>query len=124
MSRVLPHQASDDLSSGKGLTWQRAKSEFLEFANGCKYFSIDGSSHCGRVAQLGEHLLCKQGVAGSNPVTSTKFPLSMNGLEAVTDYWQLLLFRAVPNFVPTPESSHRVEHGVFAWMNIPGANSY
>jgi hypothetical protein len=27
---------------------------------------------CGRVAQLGEHLLCKQGVAGSNPVTSTK----------------------------------------------------
>jgi hypothetical protein len=28
----------------------------------------------GRVAQLGEHLLCKQGVAGSNPVTSTKFP--------------------------------------------------
>src|SRR6202035_3183996 len=25
----------------------------------------------GRVAQLGEHLLCKQGVAGSNPVTST-----------------------------------------------------
>ena len=26
---------------------------------------------CGRVAQLGEHLLCKQGVAGSNPVTST-----------------------------------------------------
>jgi hypothetical protein len=28
---------------------------------------------CGRVAQLGEHLLCKQGVAGSNPVTSTNF---------------------------------------------------
>src|SRR5712691_4302584 len=25
----------------------------------------------GRVAQLGEHLLCKQGVAGSSPVTST-----------------------------------------------------
>ena len=25
----------------------------------------------GRVAQLGEHLLCKQGVAGSNPATST-----------------------------------------------------
>jgi hypothetical protein len=25
----------------------------------------------GRVAQLGEHLLCKQGVAGSIPVTST-----------------------------------------------------
>src|SRR5579872_1036566 len=28
---------------------------------------------CGRVAQLGEHLLCKQGVAGSIPATSTKF---------------------------------------------------
>ena len=27
----------------------------------------------GRVAQLGEHLLCKQGVAGSNPVASTNF---------------------------------------------------
>ena len=27
----------------------------------------------GRVAQLGEHLLCKQGVAGSIPVTSTTF---------------------------------------------------
>ena len=26
---------------------------------------------CGRVAQLGEHLLCKQGVRGSNPLTST-----------------------------------------------------
>jgi hypothetical protein len=26
---------------------------------------------CGRVAQLGEHLLCKQGVTGSIPVTST-----------------------------------------------------
>ena len=25
----------------------------------------------GRVAQLGEHLLCKQGVTGSIPVTST-----------------------------------------------------
>ena len=29
--------------------------------------------HCGRVAQLGEHLLCKQGVTGSIPVTSTNF---------------------------------------------------
>jgi hypothetical protein len=28
---------------------------------------------CGRVAQLGEHLLCKQGVTGSIPVTSTNF---------------------------------------------------
>src|ERR1700722_4457361 len=28
---------------------------------------------CGRVAQLGEQLLCKQGVTGSIPVTSTNF---------------------------------------------------
>jgi hypothetical protein len=32
-----------------------------------------GLSQLGRVAQLGEHLLCKQGVTGSIPVTSTKF---------------------------------------------------
>jgi hypothetical protein len=30
-----------------------------------------GLSQFGRVAQLGEHLLCKQGVTGSIPVTST-----------------------------------------------------
>jgi hypothetical protein len=32
------------------------------------------SPNCGRVAQLGEHLLCKQGVAGSIPATSTICP--------------------------------------------------
>ena len=53
-----------------------AKSEFLEFANGCKCFNISRSSRSGRVAQLGEHLLCKQGVAGSNPVTSTNLILA------------------------------------------------
>ena len=31
----------------------------------------------GRVAQLGEHLLCKQGVAGSIPVTSTNLILAL-----------------------------------------------
>ena len=30
-----------------------------------------GLNQFGRVAQLGEHLLCKQGVRGSNPLTST-----------------------------------------------------
>ena len=29
----------------------------------------------GGVAQLGEHLPCKQGVRGSNPLTSTKEPI-------------------------------------------------
>ncbi len=28
----------------------------------------------GAVAQLGEHLLCKQGVVGSIPISSTKLP--------------------------------------------------
>ena len=31
----------------------------------------------GAVAQLGEHLLCKQGVTGSIPVSSTKNQLSV-----------------------------------------------
>ena len=35
----------------------------------------------GGVAQLGEHLPCKQGVMGSNPIISTIVPLS-NGLIA------------------------------------------
>ena len=30
------------------------------------------AAHLGGVAQLGEHLLCKQGVIGSNPIVSTK----------------------------------------------------
>src|ERR1700728_3509906 len=33
---------------------------------------LESYSCRGRVAQLGEHLLCKQGVTGSIPVTSTK----------------------------------------------------
>jgi hypothetical protein len=36
-------------------------------------------SGAGGVAQLGEHLLCKQGVGGSNPLAST----SRRGLERV-----------------------------------------
>ena len=31
---------------------------------------VPPSANLGLVAQLGEHLLCKQGVAGSNPVRS------------------------------------------------------
>jgi hypothetical protein len=31
----------------------------------------------GRVAQLGEHLLCKQGVAGSIPATSTNHSMHL-----------------------------------------------
>ena len=35
---------------------------------GCRVFAMVGA-----VAQLGEHLLCKQGVSGSIPLSSTKF---------------------------------------------------
>jgi hypothetical protein len=37
----------------------------------CKSLQMLQYSKDGRVAQLGEHLLCKQGVTGSIPVTST-----------------------------------------------------
>ena len=39
----------------------------------CKLLRVILVAPCGRVAQLGEHLLCKQGVTGSIPVTSTIF---------------------------------------------------
>ena len=39
---------------------------------------LESYSCRGRVAQLGEHLLCKQGVAGSIPATSTN-PLGLQG---------------------------------------------
>ncbi len=35
--------------------------------------SLNDAIKNGAVAQLGEHLLCKQGVTGSIPVSSTKF---------------------------------------------------
>jgi hypothetical protein len=37
----------------------------------CSRLVEDGSGRFGGVAQLGEHLLCKQGVIGSNPFAST-----------------------------------------------------
>ncbi len=48
--------------------WQRPLSRYRQAG---KCFKIESSHSSGRVAQLGEHLLCKQGVAGSNPVAST-----------------------------------------------------
>ena len=35
-------------------------------------FNLEGTRLHGGLAQLVEHLLCKQGVTGSSPVTSTK----------------------------------------------------
>ena len=37
-------------------------------------FNLEGTRLHGGLAQLVEHLLCKQGVTGSSPVTSTKCP--------------------------------------------------
>ncbi len=38
-------------------------------------FNLEGTNYrrFGGIAQLGEHLLCKQGVSGSNPLISTKW---------------------------------------------------
>ena len=44
----------------------------------------------GRVAQLGEHLLCKQGVAGSIPATSTNLVRSLR-IHAASSYVLFLL---------------------------------
>src|SRR5213595_3564867 len=47
-------------------------------------FNIRHSSELeppGAVAQLGEHLLCKQGVVGSIPISSTKDLVEMNLVE-------------------------------------------
>ena len=40
--------------------------------SGFSIFIPDAEPNDGAVAQLGEHLLCKQGVVGSNPISSTK----------------------------------------------------
>jgi hypothetical protein len=54
-----------------------ARAPAIRAGSHCHEILIDSlleSDSCrGRVAQLGEHLLCKQGVAGSIPVTSTNF---------------------------------------------------
>src|SRR5215469_13318409 len=68
--KKLPHAETDHLSLVLALTSSRGSLQegeigVPEFSRSCKCFKINGSSHCGRVAQLGEHLLCKQGVAGS-----------------------------------------------------------
>ena len=41
----------------------------------------EGRDHRGGVAQLGEHLLCKQGVIGSNPFISTIFSFVKEKME-------------------------------------------
>ena len=54
----------------------------------------------GAVAQLGEHLLCKQGVVGSIPISSTRPP---DGLEAEPE-WPLPL-SGCPTSTPQNETA-------------------
>ena len=48
-----------------------------------KYRIMREVEQFGRVAQLGEHLLCKQGVRGSNPLTSTKTSILANPIHII-----------------------------------------
>ncbi len=53
----------------------------------------DCSGGFGGVAQLGEHLLCKQRVMGSSPFTSTRKSIQnkfRKGLAARTEIWMIL----------------------------------
>jgi hypothetical protein len=60
-----------------------AQSKFFHgFASSPNELKSSGKHFCGRVAQLGEHLLCKQGVGGSNPLTSTRFAMTKRSLNA------------------------------------------
>jgi hypothetical protein len=60
----------------------------------------------GGIAQLEEHLLCKQGVSGSNPLTSTNFPNKLAIMRAaqkqLVDYVKVL--RRKPRGGPSSES--------------------
>ena len=47
------------------------RSNQLPWCDGRWLSAIVGVAMVGDVAQLGEHLLCKQGVVGSNPIVST-----------------------------------------------------
>ncbi len=56
---------------------------------------------CGRVAQLGEHLLCKQGVAGSNPVTSTNLIRTVTITYAAISVSFLIIFLGLIGLIDT-----------------------
>jgi hypothetical protein len=60
----------------------------------CLCNPLESQRYCGRVAQLGEHLLCKQGVAGSIPATSTNISLPFKHLLI----WPLRDFRNLGPF--------------------------
>lgn len=56
--------------------------------------SVGGANLNGAVAQLGEHLLCKQGVSGSIPLSSTKVLVLMR-VDIQTDRSSPIVRRAI-----------------------------
>ncbi len=47
------------------------RSDFAGVRVALTLFNLEGARELGGLAQLVEHLLCKQGVTGSSPITST-----------------------------------------------------
>ncbi len=70
-------------------------------AESCRTWSDPGDRADGAVAQLGEHLLCKQGVSGSIPLSSTK----SIGVETGGDRAKLASARRVANRLAPPRSA-------------------
>ena len=54
----------------------------------------DPPTHAGAVAQLGEHLLCKQGVVGSIPSSSTNQAAAPGGVGGARVQKQTAVFAA------------------------------
>ena len=71
----------DKKESVKELTESRRLEEVNSLFNFQGFLEENLEGDHGGVAQLGEHLPCKQGVMGSNPIISTIVP-RLNGLIA------------------------------------------
>ena len=66
----------------------KTKDEISYITHCCSIFRdqkqiLEGSGPYGGVAQLGEHLPCKQGVMGSNPIISTNLTKKVRCLTEV-----------------------------------------
>ena len=67
----------------------------------------------GAVAQLGEHLLCKQGVVGSIPISSTMEPIHAAEMEWPRDQrWMQSRERLPPASIFAIERSLTIEYGL------------
>jgi hypothetical protein len=82
----FPAKCATSFCLALGVHSKSGKISVSEFSRTCKCFRMKESPNCGRVAQLGEHLLCKQGVAGSIPATSTIFSMVQPGHIGDTTY--------------------------------------